>query len=101
MNSIANSNMKTITIEDPAEVKAQLQAEFPQATFVSASYSHFADGSMWLMSVYVREPKLDIQVTGKSAEEALDDIRKKVAAHDPAERLREEAAKLGLKLTPI
>ena len=90
------NTMKTITIEDPAQVKELLDLELgsnigghhPMFTRDGWRASHWTGGIEY------------VDGTGATAAELLADLQAKIAAHDPLAKLRAEAEKAGYTLTP-
>jgi hypothetical protein len=88
--------MKTITIEDPQEVKELLDLEL--GSNIGGHHPMFTrDGwraSHWTGSIEY------VDGTGATAAELLADLRDKIANYDPLAKLRKEADKAGYTLTP-
>ena len=87
----------TITIPDPAAVKAMLVAEFPDSYLASASYDHRG----WSMFAFLRGRKEDPTGHGATPEECLADLRAKLAEHDPLAKLRKDAEAHGYALMKL
>ena len=89
--------MKTITIEDPAQVKEMLDLELgsnigghhPMFTRDGWRASHWTGGIEY------------VDGTGATAAELLADLKAKIAAHDPLAKLRAEADKHGYALMKL
>lgn len=90
-------NFPTITIPDPAAVQAMLVEAFPESYLAAASYDHRG----WSMFAFLRGRKEDPTGHGATPEEALADLRAKLAATDPLAKLAKQAAEAGYALTPI
>jgi hypothetical protein len=88
--------MKTITIEDPAQVKELLDLEL--GINIGGHHPMFTrDG--WKASHWVGSTEY-VDGTGTTAAELLADLRDKIANYDPLTKLRAEAEKAGYSLTP-
>lgn len=93
--------MKTITIQDPSEVYAQLKAEFPNCLYNCARYDGSPDGSQWsLIHCNDAHPYVSFEGRGNTVEEAFTDLRSKVAAHDPLKAAREQLVAAGYSISP-
>lgn len=86
--------MKTITIQDPSEVKELVYAEFKDRY----ALVNFTANLTWRISVWTAKEHF----TGEAGTVvgALFDLREKIAANDPAAKLRKQAEALGMKLVP-
>jgi hypothetical protein len=89
--------MKTITIEDPAQVKELLDREL--GSNIGGHHPIFTrDGwraSHWTGSIEY------VDGSGATAAELLADLRDKIANYDPLAKLRKEAEKAGYALMKI
>lgn len=88
--------MKTITIEDPADVLEAMQAEYPTIKPSDITATFGRDG--WTLCLWHESET--IRGSGASAQYALAQLRSKYEENSPEEKLRAEAAKLGMKLVP-
>lgn len=91
------ATMKTITIEDPAQVKELLDLEL--GSNIGGHHPMFTrDGwraSHWTGSIEY------VDGTGATAAELLADLKAKIAAHDPLAKLRKDAESHGYVLTKL
>jgi hypothetical protein len=88
--------MKTITIEDPQEVKELLDREL--GSNIGGHHPMFTrDG--WRASHWTGDIEY-VDGSGATAAELLADLKAKIEAHDPLAKLRKEAEKAGYTLTP-
>jgi hypothetical protein len=88
--------MKTITIEDPQEVKELLDREL--GSNIGGHHPMFTrDG--WKASHWTGSRYFD--GTGSTASELLADLRDKIANYDPLAKLRAEAEKAGYALMKL
>jgi hypothetical protein len=89
--------MKTITIEDPAQVKELLDREL--GSNIGGHHPIFTrDGwraSHWTGSIEY------VDGSGATASELLADLRDKISNYDPLTKLRKEAEKAGYALMKI
>ena len=92
-----NANFPLITIPDPAAVQVMLMDAFPEAYLAAASY----DQRGWSMFAFLHGRKDDPTGRGETPEDALADLRAKLAENDPLAKLRKQAAEAGYELTPI
>ena len=86
----------TVTTKELLTASDMLRAEFPRDLIVDASYHK--DG--WHLLVIPPEASKDSQTgIGATVEDALADLRDKIAAADPIRKLQAQAEKLGYSLT--
>jgi hypothetical protein len=89
--------MKTITIEDPAQVKELLDREL--GSNIGGHHPMFTREG-WRASHWTGSTEY-VDGTGATASELLADLRDKIANYDPVTKLRAEAEKAGYALMKI
>jgi len=87
----------TITIPDPAAVQAMMDEQFPTSMLRHASF----DKDGWRMFAMMHGTRDDPTGKGATPEEALADLRAKLAENDPLAKLRKEAEQHGFALMKI
>ena len=80
-----------ITIPDPAEVKAMMKAEFPDALLIGASY----DERGWCVFALRKDVRDDPNGRGSTPEVAIADLKEKLAKLDPLAKARRELEAAG------
>lgn len=88
--------MKTITIENPAQVKELLDLEL--GSNIGGHHPIFTSEG-WRASHWTGDIDY-VTGTGATAAELLADLKANIAAHDPLAKLRKDADKAGYTLTP-
>jgi hypothetical protein len=89
--------MKTITIEDPAEVGELLDREF--GTECGSHHAMFTRHG-W-SAVHYRTGIEAVRGSGATPAELVENLRAAIAAADPLTKLRKEAEAQGFALTPL
>lgn len=82
----AAMNFPQITIPDPAAVEAMLDEAFPHAMLRHAAF----DKDGWRMFAMMHGTRDDPIGKGATPEDALVDLKTKLAENDPLEKLRKE-----------
>ena len=89
--------MKLLTIQDPACVRDTLQTLYPDALAWHAYYDHRG----WNAAIVRSGEYSDPTGNGKSPQDAIDDLKARLAARDPFAHLQSQAEKLGYTLNKI
>ena len=92
--------MNTITIPDPAELLKNIQTELGSDCGISYGADKYAPQGLW-QAHHFSPSAVFSQGRGATPSEACIKLRAAIELNDPLAKLRAEAAKLGMQITPI
>lgn len=90
--------MNTVTIPDPAEMRAKLKEAFPSFD-PTVQFGSWSKGvAAWSICLWRGSDRIESK--NPNITEAIAELTEKVVEFEPQEKLKRQAAALGMKLVP-